>query len=493
VRGLRAGHTGVPHRVASAHTKSVCSIVVTVTDLEAQITLVRSADARRSIDEAMRCYNAGAIRASITMTWTAVIVDIIDKIVELAEGGDADAQSFRTKIDDARAVGLKPAGVQAMQRIEDSLLADAERFELIDSVNLQELGRIREDRNLCVHPPLRPQGETYDPRPEVARAHLAVALSTVLIHPPTQGRRAIEDFTAYVSDPSFTTSDGHLQTTFFDRTRTATRRNLVKVAAKHALWEVEPPTGMPVTATILADRMADALSAFAHRDRELVRATLRGLYPRFQPQSNGVHVRAVTRLGDQDFFWDMIEPPLAEQLDATLAKTPIPGESAPLPTETASLLALVRDANARARLPSLEKVYASVSLFHRATIAGAHPDTYFLPVAVESMRAVGSWRSAERFCELVILPHGRLMPLGTLREVLESWWSNYDCRTAARMPEMAVRLFWATAHIGTARHALWQQFIREVSTRADAKDLPYYSYSEVEQAIIQDGGSPATP
>jgi hypothetical protein len=315
----------------------------------------------------------------------------------------------------------------------------------------------------------------------------------VLIHPPTQGRRAIEDFTAYVSDPSFTPSDGHLQATFFDCLRTATRGNLVKVAAKHALCEVEPPAGTSATALVLAGRMADALKAFARRDRDLVRRTLHGVYSRFQPLSTGVHIRAVVRLGDQDFFWDMIEPPLAEQLDASLSATTIPGESDPLPQGAVSLLSLVRDPNARAHMRSLEKVYASLGLFHRAEIAGAHPDPYFLPVAVESMRNVGSWRSAERFCELVILPHGPLMPLETLSEVLEGWWSNYDCRTAARMPDMAVELFAATAHLGAARHPIWQQFVREVRARAEASDLPYYSYDGVEQAIIQDGGAPATP
>ncbi|GAA3216947.1 hypothetical protein ACFO1B_15735 [Dactylosporangium siamense] len=165
-----------------------------MTDLERQVSRVWSADVRRLIDEATRCYNAGAIRASIVATWTAVIADIIDKVIELADGGDADAQRFRATVENARDLGITTAGVQAMQKIEDGLLALAQRFELVDSVAARELERIREDRNLCVHPPLRRHGETYDPRPEVARAHLAVALTTLLVHPPTQGRRVVEDF-----------------------------------------------------------------------------------------------------------------------------------------------------------------------------------------------------------------------------------------------------------------------------------------------------------
>jgi len=126
------------------------------------------------------------------------LADLIDKITRLADGGDLDARAFRTDVDAAQAHGIKPEGVRAMQKIEDKLLAEAERFELIDSIGKRELGRIREDRNLCVHPSLRHLGEVYEPRPEVARGHLAIALSTVLTHPPTQGRKVLDEFTAYV-------------------------------------------------------------------------------------------------------------------------------------------------------------------------------------------------------------------------------------------------------------------------------------------------------
>ena len=54
-------------------------------------------------------------------------------------------------------------------------------LEIIDAIDKRSLERIREDRNLCVHPSLRPFSEEYHPTPEVARAHLAVALDVLLI------------------------------------------------------------------------------------------------------------------------------------------------------------------------------------------------------------------------------------------------------------------------------------------------------------------------
>jgi hypothetical protein len=55
-----------------------------------------------------------------------------------------------------------------MQSIESTLLDKAAEFELIDSIGMRELERIREDRHLCVHPSLRALGDVYEPRPEVA-------------------------------------------------------------------------------------------------------------------------------------------------------------------------------------------------------------------------------------------------------------------------------------------------------------------------------------
>jgi hypothetical protein len=465
----------------------VTAILIVVTDLERQASRVRNADIRRLLDDALRCYNAGAFRSSIAATWTAVSADIIDKIIELADGGDGDAQQFRATVDEARALGISsPDGVRAMQRIEDVLLDKAERFELIDSVGVRELNRIRQDRNLSVHPSLRPLGEPYDPPAEVARAHLATALVTVLVHPPTQGRRAITDFTTYLSDPYFTAADAHLQATYFDRLRTATRSNIVKVAAKHALCEPAPPEGTPVTASVLADRMAAAVKAFARRDRDLVRQVLHGVYSRFQLLAPGMQLRAVVRLGDEDVFWDMVQAPLAEQIDANLAALTYPSD--PIP-ELLSLFSLVRNPLARTHLPILEKVYADLGTDRQAEIAAVHPDPYFLPVVSASMREADSFRGAERACEQVVLPHAPMMTLEVLAEVLDGWSTNSQCRTASRMPGLAVELYTRTAHLGTARHPAWQQFIAEVRARADQHDLPYYSYAEVEQALVDDGAA----
>lgn len=216
-----------------------------------------SPDVRPLAEEAWRCYyNAGATWACIAATWTAVTADIITKLVRMADDGDTQAVPFCTALTDAQGMGLNKDAVRAMQAIEATLLEKAAEFELIDSIGARELERIREDRNLCAHPSPRALGDVY---------HLAIALTTLLTHPPTQGRKVLDEFSAYICDPLFVPTLTHIQAIFFDRVRTATRSTIISFAAKHALLELDPAGRMP--AVEHADRMAVALLAFAQRGR----------------------------------------------------------------------------------------------------------------------------------------------------------------------------------------------------------------------------------
>jgi hypothetical protein len=452
-----------------------------VTDLDGDVARVWSSDVRPLVREAWRCYNAGAVRAAISSTWTAVTTDLIDKITRLADSGDADAKAFRAEVDAAQAKGIKPEGVRAMQTIEDKLLTSAEKFELIDSIGSRELGRIREDRNLCVHPSLRHLGEVYEPRPEVARSHLAVALSTVLMHPPTQGRKVLTEFTAYVCDPIFSPSPAHVQATFFDRVRSATRRNIVEVAAKHALCELQPPATIPIASNVLADRMAETLNAFALRDRELVRTTLAGLIPRFQPLDSGIQLRTLSRLGDQDFFWDNVDQPLADRLNDLIIAPLAVGEHDALTSGVATFLALVRDERARTRLPNLEQCFTTLAYQHQMDVAAVHPDPYFVPMVINHVATAPGWRTAERVGQLLVVPHARYLAEEDLRALLTAWCHNSECRQASGMPGLATELFAATGHFGSAGHAIWQEFLTCV--RQLEPEGSGFRYDDIEAAL----------
>ena len=449
-------------------------------ELETLLTQVWNPEVRPLADEAWRSYNAGAFRASIAATWTAVTADIIGKLVEAADSGDAGAGVFRDRLVAAQDKGLTPEGVKAMQAIEAGLLANAAEFELIDAIDRREIERIREDRNLCVHPSLRSFGEVYEPRPEAARAHLATALATLLTNPPVQGKKAVEAFQDYLCDPSFVPAIAHIQVTFYDRVRSATRANIAKLAAKHALRELDPSGRLPPAEH--ANRAAIVLLAFAERDRELVRAALAAQRGSFQTLEVTPQLRAMARLGDQDYFWDMVDNALAERLQQALlvipASTP---EWSPLPPDAVSCLALVRSSYARTRLPLLEQQFTSLPLPHRMNVVATAPAPYFADAVVGFISQANSYRVGEQAGQLLVR-HAAFLTAETLTAALTAWADNPQCWEAQQMPGLAVSLFHSTANLGARQAAAFTEFLRRVQAQASPGD-GWYRYPALEAAL----------
>lgn len=450
-----------------------------MTELETLVTQVWNLDTRPLAEEAWRCYNSGTIRASIAATWTAVCADIISKIMQLADDGEPGAVAFRAQIVNAQNKGLTKEGVREMQNIEAVLLEKAKEFELIDSIDQRELERIKEDRNLCVHPSLRSFSEIYEPRPEVARAHLAAALTTLLIHPPTQGGKIFEAFIDYTSATSFVPVVTHIQATFFDNVRTATRKNITQVAAKHALCEID--TDGRVSATEFANRAAIALSAFALRDRELVKSAITAQAQRFQTLHEHKQLRALVRLGDEDYFWAIVDAPLAAKLTALLSIPPSSKDSESLGTDSAQCLAMVGSSNARSRLPVLATIFDSLPKLHRMNVVATRPSPYFVPAILGFIEDAGSWRVGEQSGQL-LLQHSEFLSVEQLRSALTAWANNEECRNASQMPDVAERLFHETTHLGTEQAAAFVDFLTNVQSLSAAGDS-YYRYPALEGAL----------
>ncbi len=448
-------------------------------NIEADIARVWNRGSRPLVDEAWRCYNAGAIRASIAATWTAVIADIAVKITYLADDGDPAAMIFAERINQAQRQGLEREGVQAMQRIESGLLDKALEFEFIDSIDRQSLERIQQDRNLCVHPSLRPFSETYSPPPAVARAHLVVALDALLVHPPTQGIRMRQVYLDFTCATSFAATTAHIQSTFYDRVRSATRRGITNIAAKHAVLELDPDGRLERIR--YADRSAEVLRALALRDGDLVRGEVMALRERFRTASSNVQRRALARLGDQDFFWDMLDDPLIQHLNALVGESPSSSEYEQLNEATASALALVAIDSVRLHLPALEQHLERLSAIQLASVIAARPDPFFAPHVVDLLKRATNWRFGEQVGRLLIA-HAPMLTIEQLAEALQNWAHNIDCRSASEMPAAAVEVLHSTDHLGSERFDLFRSFLDDVRMYISGQD-DYYTYPALEEAL----------
>jgi hypothetical protein len=237
----------------------------------------------------------------------------------------------------------------------------------------------------------------------------------------------------------------------------------------------------PGSAQVYADRMAEAVKAIALRDRELVRTTLAGLKSRFQPLDGGVQLRSLARLGDQDFFWDVVDQPLADRLNGLVSGAVPVGADDAMPGELVSVLALVRDERARNRLPGLEEHFNTLSFRRRMDVAAVRPDLYFVPTVIWCVTEAPGFRAAEEVGQLLVLPHGPFFTTEELRAVLTAWCDNRQCRQAGDMRELAVGLFAATAHLGSDHYAIWEEFLTRV--RAIEPEDSYYRYEAVETAL----------
>ena len=145
-----------------------------MTDIEQQVAKVWNSDVRPTVAEAWRCYGTGAYRGAVALTWAAVCADLLDKIARLGEDGDSEADKWVRPVQQARAAGpTNHQSVKTMQKAESDVLRAAVCFELLDDTSARELERLREDRHLCVHPSLRPFGDSYAPSAEYARAHFS--------------------------------------------------------------------------------------------------------------------------------------------------------------------------------------------------------------------------------------------------------------------------------------------------------------------------------
>lgn len=440
-------------------------------DLEMLVAQVWSPDVRPLAEEALRCYNAGAIRSSIAAAWSAVSADIIVKLIRLADEGDKNAEHFRNEVIAAQEKGLSPEGVRAMQKIEASLVDKAVEFELVDAIGKRELDRIREDRHLCAHPSLRMAGEVYNPRPEAARGHLAVALTTLLVHPPTQGGALLDEFKNYICDPLFVPSLPHIQATFHDRVREATRRTIIKVAAKSAMLELDPDGRMPAAAH--ADRMAIALLAFSERARVTVADAVGEARERLQMLNGSTQLRVLVRMADHDYFWASVDQPLASRFEALLSAPITTGPWEPLAPEIALSRALVGSPYARARLPILVPCFDMLVESHQKIVIAARPSEYFVPKVIEFLKAAGSWRTGEQIGQLLV-QHAPFLSVETLEAALTEWYENDQCRVASAMPDLAVQLFHGTAGLGPARAPAFINFIRKC--KESEGEGEFYSY-----------------
>ncbi|MFF2374938.1 hypothetical protein ACFVUW_11205 [Streptomyces xiamenensis] len=430
-------------------------------DVETRAHRVHNPAVRPLVQEAVRAYNTGSPRACIMLTWTAVCSDLIEKLITLRESGEGAAAELADAVEDSRGKSDAEA-IKKMQTVERKILTKACELELIDGPEQDLLERLRQDRNLCAHPSLRPVGELFEPSLEYARAHLVTALDAVLQRPPSQGRKVLEAFQAHVAAPGFQPVPNYLGITFFERVRPAVRRKLVNLAAKCAVRELAPET-LGLQADALADRMAQCLKAFADRDTAIVRGELEMQMTHLEQSEPVRHINVLARLGDLSVFWDALPDSLLSLYDSSIANLLQDGQrlrGLTLPWTT--VMAMVRNPDHRRRLPALEATFLKLPAGERAAVIAHSPDPYYGPHLADLMKDVGSFDFGQHVASTILLPSAGYLNAQQARDIFTEWADNSQC-WGFHMPALAIRFNEALGHLGDERSPVWNTFLEALS------------------------------
>jgi hypothetical protein len=207
-------------------------------DLDELVLLCRDDRARQYINEAVACYRAGAFRSCIVATWSAVVYDFIHKLQELELSGDKNAKIRLEEFEALR----RQADISGSLQFERNVVEQLHQFELLSPLEYADLKRLLEDRNRCAHPSMNSLEEPYQPTAELARYHLRNTVTSLLQHPPVQGKAALARLQRDVDSPYFPRAieDAvkHFRQGPLLRPREALVRNFVVILAKTLLLDV---------------------------------------------------------------------------------------------------------------------------------------------------------------------------------------------------------------------------------------------------------------
>lgn len=283
-------------------------------DLEILISRIRHAPSKKYFLDSVKAYKAGALRASLTSAWVALVYDLIAKYRELSAHGDLAATAFVQLWDTANASD----DIKKLLQLEGEIVEHATRTtQVINSIAQKHLFRLREDRHLCAHPAFSAEAELFEPSPELVRLHLVNVVDLVLSREPRQGKAIFDVFNVDVQSPGFPAEHSHIldyvEQRYLERVRTTNIHNFGTVLAKSLL------KGVPLEWETHQSKIISSLVAL--QDRAIstwpdVSTTIIRLIDNIEPEHRP---RAIAFLASFPIFWESLQASTQTALQETAA------------------------------------------------------------------------------------------------------------------------------------------------------------------------------
>ncbi|MGJ0508209.1 MAG: hypothetical protein ACR652_14040 [Methylocystis sp.] len=384
-------------------------------DLDILLTRIRNGQSKVYFLDAVKAYKAGALRASLTSAWVALVYDLIAKYRELSVMGDAAAITFITSWDAATATN----DVKKLLQLEAGILEDATaNTQVVNGIARTHLERLREDRHLCAHPAFSAEAQLFEPSPELVRLHLVNVVDLVLAQEPLQGRAIFDLYDADVQSPGFPTTHAkildYVEQRYLARIRPQNIQNFGLVLAKSLLKGV-PPQWEPQQRKIISSLVA--VRERAPQAWPNIFFAIARLLDTLDPASRP---RAIAFIAAFPDFWQQLQEPTRTALQATV------DNANPATLTDYRILAGVTVAPFRAGLLA---VIAGLNRDRLAAAVAARALADLWPRAVEMYQGSGGWRESEaNFRDLIAPFTGRLnsQQLDQLLDAIIDNGQNWD-------------------------------------------------------------------
>ena len=392
--------------------------------LEDLFNEVHDPRSKEYVAEAIRAYHADAFRACIVSLWVAVALDVTGKIRMLSEGGDPSAQSYMTTFD----LAVKSNNLTALTKYERELLEVAHKdFEFISSREYVELKRLQDDRHLCAHPAFVEVDKAFSPTPEACRAHMSVAVDSLLKFGPTPGKvtfdRFFQDISGQAWPRNLVQRDQYLRVTYFSKGRESVKLNLCKVIIKGCISI--PDQGEE----LIWKRMAQAAHSISRIDSILFE---KALHEVLGHRSNTVGfnddtlLRFAGTLSDLDSAWTTLPSHLHSLVDGVVAGCNFEHFklflNSPYALKSTQLSTQIEDHISH---------FADKELID---LIGDFPHERYINIAIEKLRLSNTWQGSGFFMEEMLIPLASKMDSASLDAIFEVFKSNDQVQYASRIP-----------------------------------------------------------
>lgn len=429
-----------------------------LTDLDELIEKVLNKYAKVYIEESLNAYRSGAYRASVSMAWVAICVDIIEKIKELSHGGDLVAKAYHDRLNNVIKITDKNKQDQEMMSFERNLITIAKDLELISLYEEEQLLRVKRDRNSSVHPTLQ-RNQYIVITPETARNHIVNACNSLLTQLPTQGKALVHTLIDLVVEGSFNDSSAAKTILSADYYLGRAREDLIKEFSIKLLKELLGDKELDIK---IVKRIAIAINVTTSIRKQIALESIRDFLPKLLVKVDNSRIKRLLILINECSF---VERFLDDGMKIRLQQSVREMSGKEIVEFNISGLA---DKNDQIRKELLERFDNSDSEDQKIILTGSTSET-LKDNAIKFFINSGYYDASYRNGKEILLPYAKLFKQNDVKRILDGsignisgGYKNNQILNAGGIDQIFKSLFEITSNYSSDNELIWNNFLEKI-------------------------------